>query len=350
MSLLVELLSKLKRHKKGKSVSPLLEHIHKKQSKRSRIAFPLIVVFLASFSMVAGFLAVSFLSKSDKKSIEVAIEKKQGGSAKDVANAKSAGVLKNKEIQRQKPEEIIKEKTEEELIVKKTKENQNATRRKRASVANRAGQNEKEHKEETDLIVKDKRREERESKDYYIYYAVKAEKRGRYYDAIRMYKKALAIDREDYRIMNKLSYIFLKTGQYHEAIRYSKAALEKRPDYVRAMINLSVALKNTGQINGAVEVLERALKKDPSNDMVLYNLAVLYEETGRYERAEKYFSVLSKKGRADAIIGLGRIRERRGDLKGAIFFYSTALSVQKLDNKMKEWLRKRISLLSQATK
>ena len=71
---------------------------------------------------------------------------------------------------------------------------------------------------------------------------------------------------------------------------------------------------------GALAALEKALRKDPESVEALLWIGRTALETGRLDRAQEAFRLLLSRGarRKEAWLGLARLREKQGDLRGAL--------------------------------
>ncbi len=356
MSLLVELLSKLKRDRKGKAISPMIEQVAKKR--RGSRVFYLAVVLMAVLSIASGFMLVSILQS--RKSTTLRVERAE------------------KEKSEMEPAPVIKKKTEsEKVVVSQVKPSESKSETKKAEPINseaerpleqdkgktsspvaakeKAETKKPEPKKPTSSVAKEntgvkpppvtKKREN--AVDYFLYSALKAERKGRYKEAFQGYSKALQIRQKDALILNKLSYLSLKLGDIQAAINYANRALRIEPDSVEAMLNLSVALFRAGRIDEAEEWLDRAYRLSPEDERVIYNLAVFHERKGELERAEALYRELFSRGLLRGILGLARIEERRGNSKKALEYYSLALKHRGIKTGTRRFIEGRVSALSQ---
>jgi Flp pilus assembly protein TadD len=182
--------------------------------------------------------------------------------------------------------------------------------------------------------------------DALLYSASEREMKKDYQGALANYKKALELDRNNYMIMNNIAYIYLSMGLFGESASYSKKALELNEDYVPALINIGIASAKSGDISAAEKYLDQALRLDTDNRNVQMNLAVFYELRMNYSRALEYFSKLANAGDVSGTLGLARIYEKQGKTEEALKLYRTVYAGNSLDNKTRAEVRQRIIALS----
>ncbi len=75
---------------------------------------------------------------------------------------------------------------------------------------------------------------DKENKHIFNEYAINLRKQGMYDEAIKNYKKAIAIDPEDEVLYYNLARAYYEKKEYDEAIKNLKKALELKPDFIEA--------------------------------------------------------------------------------------------------------------------
>lgn len=147
-------------------------------------------------------------------------------------------------------------------------------------------------------------------KDAYLYLASDYELKKDYSNALSNYKKVLAIDPEDYRVMNKIGAMLTELKLFEEALSYLLDAINIKNDYVPALINTGIAYAGLTELSNAEIYLSTAVALEPYNKFAVFNIALLYEEMGNYGKAQKYYSTLKVMGEVQGNAGLARIKER----------------------------------------
>jgi len=184
------------------------------------------------------------------------------------------------------------------------------------------------------------------AKDAYLYSARDLELKNDYQGALGHYKTVLELDNSDFTVMNNIAYLYLKMALPEEAATYARRALETKKDYVPALINLGIASAVSGDIPSAEGSFIHALKHEPDNRDALFNLALLYEKKTDYPKASEYFVRLSRLGSVTGTLGLARIFEKQDNPREALKLYRSAYADLSLDDRALAELKKRIALLS----
>lgn len=193
---------------------------------------------------------------------------------------------------------------------------------------------------ERKAVVKD-----RASLDAYLFAARSAETRRDYSQAMQQYRKALDADPQNYRILNNLASVSLNMGMFNEALGFANRALQLKGDYVSALVNGGIAQGRLGNENGARAMLGRAVAADPVNRPALYNLALAQERSALLDDALNSYRRLSDAGDAHGMLGMARIRERRGEHQDALRLYREVTALPEAGQRVREVARERISVL-----
>jgi Tfp pilus assembly protein PilF len=193
---------------------------------------------------------------------------------------------------------------------------------------------------ERKAVVKD-----RASLDAYLFAARSAEARRDYSQAMQQYRKALEADPHNYRILNNLASICLSMGMFNDALGYANRALQLKGDYVSALVNGGIAQGKLGNETGARSMLGRAVAVDSVNRMALYNLALSQERSALLDDALSSYRRLSDTGDAQGMLGMARIRERRGENQDALRLYREVTALPEAGQRVREAARERINVL-----
>ena len=183
------------------------------------------------------------------------------------------------------------------------------------------------------------------SRDALLLAARETEQRKEYRQSLLLYKKALELDPDNYRILNNIAGINIQTGNYPEGAAAAQSALKIRPDYLPALVNAGIAMARSGKDKEAAAEFARVLAIDPSHRNALYNLALLRERSGAYDDAAALSRKLLDAGDTQGFIGLGRIYEKQNKLNEARQVYHEVLSAPGVSGSVKGVARERLQLL-----
>ncbi|MBI5408758.1 MAG: tetratricopeptide repeat protein [Nitrospirae bacterium] len=181
--------------------------------------------------------------------------------------------------------------------------------------------------------------------DSYLYNAREFELKRDYSKALENYKKVLEIDGDNFTVMNNIAYILLEMNLTEESVVYSRMAVERNNDYVPALINLGIAYAKSGNTRSSEEYLSHAFRLEPDNRSVILNLAVLYERQKDYDKASEYFTRLNKLGAVEGSLGMARLYELQGKTEDAIKRYRHIYEHASIDDKTRALVRQRIVVL-----
>ena len=122
---------------------------------------------------------------------------------------------------------------------------------------------------------------------------------GRHQDAIRIFKRVLALDPTNGLAYHNIASMVLRNAQaarnsadrergLKEAEALARQALDADPDLAKAYTTLGVILAGTGRKSDAIESWKRAVSLDGREFDALYNLTILLVEAGRGREARDY--------------------------------------------------------------
>jgi len=177
---------------------------------------------------------------------------------------------------------------------------------------------------------------------------------GRYDQAIKYYKEALAIDKklgreQDVAIrLNSIGLVYNARGQYDQAIKYYEEALaiDKRLGSKRIAIrlnNIGMVYKERGQYDKAIKYFEEALAIDKRLGsergvaIILSNIGLVYSAWGQYDQAVKYYKEAleidqrlgNEGGIATRFNNIGMVYKDWGQYDQAIKYFKEALALEK---------------------
>lgn len=329
MSLLSELLSKIKHPELSKEVPPGLRStvsaLKKKESTRRRLA---IVMILAVVTVSAGFATVYLIEVYLKggagqivsqKGMAVKQKKQQIEPSQAALNEKphkeffienqKRTVETAKAIQPEKrsEEKGIREKAKDDIKPQKMPFKSKKDTPNKGSIFKKAKENEAPSSVD-DAIKTEKLKPDTYEKDLYLYMAKNYEAKRDYSNALSSYKKVLSIEPKNYRVMNNIASILIQLNSYNEARVYLQMALDIRNDYVPGLINMGIVLARIGETQNAKDSFLRALALEPDNRDAILNIAIFYEKDGSYDKAREYYSRLKQMGDQHGDLGLERIK------------------------------------------
>lgn len=185
---------------------------------------------------------------------------------------------------------------------------------------------------------------DQEALDLLLYTARSSESRRDYRSALDNYRKALALDGDNYLVMNNMAGVLIAMGALTEATNQARQALGIRKDYVPALINLGIAQIKSGDKAAGEECLARALAVEPYNRQALLNLALLQERDHELAKSRDSFSRLAALGDVQGNLGLARVAEAEGEKPLAVRAYREA-SAKDLDARTRKMVNERIVML-----
>jgi tetratricopeptide (TPR) repeat protein len=89
-------------------------------------------------------------------------------------------------------------------------------------------------------------------------------KQGRYDEATRAYRRALAANPENALVLNWSGYANFRSGRHRRAVEDLRRAIELEPGYAEAHYNLALALWAAGDADAALKELEQAFDLEPA--------------------------------------------------------------------------------------
>ncbi|MCX5828625.1 MAG: tetratricopeptide repeat protein, partial [Deltaproteobacteria bacterium] len=371
MSLITDLLSKIKQQEPERGVPPLLKNSVQQSAAgrrmRNRFAIPIVVILAVAVTGVAAMFFVDYFGRPAKTLTPPRFFAPQTVTPAEVATpATSAQAIAPQSVQPHDPEvissqsqpikkeplpNIVKEdsgkaaagssvrikapvKKLAQRTAQKTAQSPGddlkEVKREKAS-----GVSSEEQREKTDKISK-------QDKDVYLYAARTYESRKDYQQALSNYKKVLTIDPANFMVMNNIASALIQLGAYEEAIRYAEKALKTQKDYIYSLINMGIAYSQLGRFMEGEGYLQRALGMEKSNRNALLNLGLLYENSKAYNKAREIFARLSDTGDGQGYLGLARISEKQGKTSEAVDYYRAAMSVEKRESQIWNFANDRI--------
>jgi len=123
-----------------------------------------------------------------------------------------------------------------------------------------------------------------------------------------------------------LAFLYLLKNAPEKTILELKAVLNLEPNNIDANYKLARLLLSRGQIDDSIGVLEKAKSIPSASAIFLALLGDAYFKKGNADKAEETYllTLATQKNNADAMLGLAKISQRRGDIKTAQAYLSQA--------------------------
>ena len=136
----------------------------------------------------------------------------------------------------------------------------------------------------------------------------------RFEEARALYLQALALDPDDYALLNNLAVVEDQLGLDRDAILHLEAALAQRPELLVARNNVGIVHVHRGSLESAEGVFRYILEKDANFHRAHYNLGVVLAAQGKLSEGLQSFQRAASLAPRDAEIryNLGLLRRRLG--------------------------------------
>lgn len=117
-------------------------------------------------------------------------------------------------------------------------------------------------------------------------------------EALKLYKRALAVDATNGDILNDRAICYYRMGEKGDALDDLNRAIMFEPDYGYRYASRAWMRSDMKDIEGAIEDYKKAIELDPEDAISLNNLGLLEEQLGYTQKARERFE------RADALKNL----------------------------------------------
>jgi Tfp pilus assembly protein PilF len=344
MSLITDLLAKVKKQEPRRDIPPILkdEVLQSKSERRSRRW--LIGILVLAVVLIAGGFGVIYVVESMKgPSLLVSVPSK-GALPVQLApqatapapppqvdtgtSASSSGDLKVRE-QAAPPEQ-------KKVASIPSREKKAVQKYAHKSPPHASGRVQEMRREKTvagehAVLEKTSGSMTRQEKDMNLYMARTYETQKNYRLALMHYRKVLAVEQNNYVVMNNIASMLIYLGSCEEALGYAQKALNVRRGYVFSLINLGISYGCLGKHYESESYFRRSLAIEPSNHHALLNLGLLYEKQNAFDSADRYYRRLSEGENIQGYLGLARIAEKQRKIDDAVRFYKMAISMENID-------------------
>ena len=135
-----------------------------------------------------------------------------------------------------------------------------------------------------------------------------------------------------YKAHFNLAVTYDAEGRYDEAVQQFRQAIDPRDDDPRIHFGLGIYDQRHGHVQEAIEEFQSALRLSSDEAMsadTLSNLGSAYRQVRDYTRAKESFAAALRidANKPAALVGMGLLAQKNGDLGGAVTYYSHAMSV-----------------------
>ncbi len=362
MSLLADLLSKIRQPQTEKQIPPNLQNIvsaaSKKSSSRRRLV---ILAALFAVSVIAGLLLVYLTGpistipgqrhnqvKKAHRDIEQT-EDKPGQAPLNASQKRDSSSANTHSRDRNNP--VPPGKTSALLAGDAANKSRRNSQAENAGVSKARKYSKHAAKK---VITPNKRKKSREandinksqehvrSSDSLLYRAGALERAGDYPRALAAYREALEIDSTNYAVYSRIAYIYIRLNRPDEALRHAEMALSIKKDYAPALVNLGIAHAKLGNYNAAETYLSQAVEISSDNESALFNLALLMEKAGRLQKASVYYKQLMQYGNVQGTLGLARIYERQDHPDMSVQLYRKVYNDMTISSDIRAKVRQRL--------
>ncbi len=157
---------------------------------------------------------------------------------------------------------------------------------------------------------------------------------GYWRDSETLWSYALQVTSvRSYKAHFNLAVTYDAEGRYDDAVQQFRQAIDPRDDDPRIHLGLGIYDQRHGHSREAIEEFQTVLRLSSGDAMsadALSNLGSAYQQLHDYARAKESFAAALRldPNKAAALVGMGLLAQRGGDLEQAISQYSHAMSVE----------------------
>ena len=144
--------------------------------------------------------------------------------------------------------------------------------------------------------------------------------------ALDSYSKSLKIEPQNVNSYNGIGEINIDLQKYSDAIPYFEESLKIDPENVNAYNGMGISYVHLGDSKKAIQYFEKSLEFNPEKLETYNGLALAHLRSNQTEMAESnYRTVLDiDSDNIDALIGMGIVKDTRGNYTQAELFYDKA--------------------------
>jgi Flp pilus assembly protein TadD len=149
---------------------------------------------------------------------------------------------------------------------------------------------------------------------------------GRLNEAENLLTRAAKIDPAFVAVHMNLAFLYLLRNLPDKTVSELKLVVNLEPNNIEANYKLARLLLSRGQIDDAIAVIEKLKTLPPASAVFLALLGDAYFRKGNPDKAEENYllALAAQKDNADAILGLAKVSQSRGEAKTALAYLSQA--------------------------
>jgi len=154
-------------------------------------------------------------------------------------------------------------------------------------------------------------------------------KQGRLDDAETLFTRAVRADNQLIGAHLNLAYLYLLKGLPEKTALELKEVLRLDPDNADASYKLAWLLLSQARLDECISFIEEVKQSRPLSVPMLIVLGDAYLKKGEVDQAEKSYlaAITAQRENADALLGLARVSQSRGNTNAALDYLSRAKEV-----------------------
>ena len=162
--------------------------------------------------------------------------------------------------------------------------------------------------------------------------------RGKYWEAVTEFNKALAINPYHVKAYNGRGMSLDQLGEHEKAVESYRMALRLDPKLDYVLNNLCYSLALQGNAEEAIQACKQSLLLNAKNSRIRNNLAMAYAIGGDYDQAFIEFETAANGDKVSAHLKLAAVCLERAKFQLAADHFWLALSLNPLSNEAKKGL------------